>query len=812
MKLNDFKIGWRLLISEPAYSLIVILGLSLGFAASFTLLSYVSYSLQYNSNVKDVENVFVVKQRYNVDPVSPWFDQSPYFLRNVAIKFPGVISASGYVPNTTVPVKINNQLRKLNVLPVLPEFTHLLGIEAVEGNLDDALEQPENIIMTQQTAERYFGTSHAIGLTLQASGLTLRVAAILPNLPSNTTISYEAIVGAKSLLISEKQKQEMLAENGNGTQWGKLLIRIKSGTSVKELTEELQRAVDNSSFAQNQKSDVKQRLGNRKVLEVKLSSLANAYFDQEIAENPITMPGDRGNPVIVASFSAIAVLIMVLAAINYVNLATVRLLHRQREIGMRKTFGATATQIFTQFLSESFLMSWVATGLGLLLAWLFLPIFSDLMQRKLENMFSINNIFYAIAIGTIIGILTTIYPAWTALRVRPLEVLIGRQNTESARGNLMRRIMTVLQIAVAIGLTSVTLAIAWQTNFAMNVSPGFDPEPLLIIDLPVQVKGNEKANNFITALTQQKNIDSVAITNDAVGRSKSRFGLDFTRENYPNVFLEMKSVSANFFDQYRIQPVAGRLFDKKIDKEDDPESIIINTIAVQKFGFETPAKSIGQSLKYTNYDGSISVKRIIGVAPEIRFFSLHEKQRAIAWELWTQSSTLSVRTNGDVADAKRIVRQMWQEFYADNILEMYSAKSILTGNYDEDTRLMKLLIASTAIAIAISSFGIYALSAYSVQRKAREIVLRKLYGATKKNIAQLILREISLLILFAAAIGLPLSTIVIQLYLTKFVEHAPIGYWTLFISLMIAFAITVCAAMRHIFLAMNMKPVKILTN
>ncbi|MFZ6759308.1 FtsX-like permease family protein [Undibacterium sp. Ji50W] len=812
MKLNDFKIGWRLLIGDPIYSAIVIVGLALGFATCFSLLSYVRYSLQYNANVPDVANVYVVKQRYNIDAVAPWFDQSPYLLRTAAMKLPGVENVSGYDPNRSYPVRIENQIRKLSVLPVLPGFTQLLGFEALEGDLGAALEQPENIAMTAQTATAYFGTAHALGLTLQASGKVLRVAAILRDPPTNTTIPHEALIGVNSVLISNKQQATMLNGNGKGYDWGKLLIRVKPGTSISAVTEALQQAIDLSAISQTQKPEVKQRLGKRKVMDIKLSPLSDAYFDQDIADNPITIPGDRGNPVVVKGLAAIAFLILALAAINYVNLVTVRLLQRQREIGIRKTLGATAQQIFVQFLSESLLVSLLATGLGILLAWLALPLFSELMQRKLDGVFSAENILAALIIGIIVGILTAIYPAWIALHVRPLQVLLGRPNTESMHGNLMRRIMTVLQIAVALSLASITLAIAWQTSFAMNASPGFDPDPLLIVDLPVQVKDNQKAHHFISALTQKKNIASVAVTMDAVGRSKSRFGLDFRLGNNPSIFVEMKSVSANFFNQYRIKPVAGRLFDPRRDKEDDPDPIIINTVAARKFGFKTPGAAIGQILQYTNYDGDVLIKRVIGVAPELRFFSLREAPRAIAWELWTQSSTLSIRASASLTDAEQTIQQLWHTSFPDDALEMYSAKAILATNYEDDARMTKLLAFSTGIAMAISAFGIYALSAHSVQRRAREIVLRKLYGATKRHIGNLVAREIGLLILFSALIGLPLSTLIIRRYLAGYVEHAAIGYWTLLIALLMVVAITLIATTRHILIAMQMKPVRALSN
>jgi len=303
-------------------------------------------------------------------------------------------------------------------------------------------------------------------------------------------------------------------------------------------------------------------------------------------------------------------LILALAAINYVNLTTVRILRRQREIGMRKVLGAGVQQIALQFLAESLLVAMLATGLGLLLAWIFLPLFSELMNRKLEGIFSLSNVGAAILIGLLLGTLTAIYPAWVAMRVRPGAVLAGRPDVESARGRHLRRFMTVLQISTAVSLASVALAIAWQTDFAIHASPGFDPAPLLVVDLPEGVKASEKARGFIAALSRQRSVAGIAIADDAVGRSVNRWGLDVKREGSASVFVEMKSVSANFFEQYRIAPVAGRLFDARIDKEDDPVPIILNAVAARALGFPSAEAALGQTLFYSGPGGKVLNKRM----------------------------------------------------------------------------------------------------------------------------------------------------------------------------------------------------------
>jgi putative ABC transport system permease protein len=807
MHLRDFRIGWRLLLQEPAYSLVVVLGLSIGFAACILLLGFVRYSWQYNAQVPDVNNVYVVKQRFNVDPKEPWFDQAPLLLRAEAMKIPGVASAIGFIPsrpqNNKLTVRIDGQLRQLRSLTVLPGFADMLGLQAVRGNLEAALEQPDSFVITEDAAIRFFGTSNVLGRTVQIEGKLLRVGAVLRTPPTNTTIPFEALVGVNSVLMGEGFRDELLT--GQKGWWGKLLIRVRPGASLPAITAALQHAVDISPTIQNFPLEMKERLGKRKAMDIVLGPLRYAYFDREVAANFITSAGDRADPVAVIGLGAVALLILALAAINYVNLATVRVLRRQREVAMRKVLGAGARQIILQFLAESMLVATTATGLGLLLAWMALPVFSELMSRQLESIFSFANIGAAVATGCVLGALAAVYPAWIAARIRPTRVLAGRPDTESVRSGRLRRVMTVFQIAAAMSLAGVSLAIAWQTEFAMRASPGFDSAPLLILDLSEAVRESGKAPGFIAALSAQPGVAGVAISFDAVGRFNSGWIRDLKRPGGASVSMEVKAVSANFFEQYRIRPIAGRVFDARIDKEDDPVPVVLNAVAARELGFASPEAALGQTVLFTD-NGKLIHKQVVGIAPELRFHSLRDVQGATEYELSSKGETLSVRAAGSVAETERAVEALWRQYFPDEFLELQRAGDIVAANYAEDARLAKLLAVSTGIALAIAAFGIYVLSAYTVQRRAKEVVLRKLYGADRRDIAQLVAREFGLLTAVAALIGLPCAAVAIERYLAGFVERAPIGGWTLAFALAAVLVVATIAVARHAWIAMNMMP------
>ncbi|PYD85907.1 cell division protein FtsX [Pseudomonas syringae pv. pisi] len=809
MRLDDFRIGLRHLVREPGYSAIAILGLSVGFAACLLLLGFVLYSWRYDAHVPQVEQVYVVKQRFNVDPVAPWFDQAPLLLRTIARETPGVDDATAFFRPDPPTVKVGATLHKMPSLLVLPHFAQVLGLRALEGDLDAALTRPEGLALTASTARRLFGAARALDRTVQVGDKVLRVAAIVPDPPANTTIPFEALYGVGSVLNDPGMRTEL--QTGEHGAWGRLLLRIENPDAVPQVAAALQRALDTAPAVQGVPPDVRARLGERKVMDLALSPLREAYFDRDVARNPVSPPGDRGDRATVTGLAVVALLILAIGAINYVNLATVRVLRRQREIGMRKVLGASVRRIVLQFMAESLLVSLLATLLGLLLAWFALPLFAELVNRKLDGLFAPANVAAALLIGIMLGVVAGLQPTWTALRVRPAQALAGRANTESRAGAHLAKALTVLQIATAVGLASLAMGIALQTRFAINASPGFDASPLLIVDLPERGKKNEAVRGFMTALGQQPGVHGMVLSEHVVGRSGNGLIQDIKRDGGASVSAETKMVDTNFFEVYDLKPVAGRLFDPRLDQENAVGPVVINAIAARQLGFATPQAAVGQTLLHPGDDGKMIPYRVLGIAPELRFRSLHDEPRATLYVLNTDwAAVLSVRSTASMPDAERAVAALWNRYFPHAIMHTERAADVLAANYADDRRLARLLALATLIALAITAFGMVALSASIVQRRAREIVLRKLYGAGRAQIAMLLGRELGSLVGVAAVLGLPLAFLALGHYRAGFVEHAPRMYSMPWLALAGVALVTLLATLRHTWSALTMRPGKVL--
>ncbi len=671
MKLKDFRIGWRTLVQEPFYSLVVIGGLGVGMATAFLLLAFVRYSFEYNSHVPEVEQVYVVKHRSNMDAARPWFDLGPVLLRHAAAQAPGVKDVTGYIPirpqGSRFALKVDGQLHEVAGMITLPGFTRVLGLQALQGDLAQALEQPEGLVLSERTAQRLFGTAEALGRTVHAEGKLLRVTAVIRTPPANSTIPFDMLVGTRSALVDDTMRTELLS--GEHGWMGKLLLRVRPGAALPAITEVLQQAVDRSAVLGNPPPEVKAKLGGRKMIEIALSPLRDAYFDRSISDNFISSAGPRGDRLQLAGLALLALLIVALAAINYVNLAMVRIVRRQREMAVRKVLGASPRRLVLQLLAESLLVSLAATLLGLLLAWLAMPLFAELMDRRLDGIVSAGNVAAALGVGLLLGALTALYPAWTALRVHPAEALAGKPDGESRQGAAVRRTLTALQMAAAMGIAGLALAVAWQTIFVRAAGPGFDPSPLLVIELPEEGRADGRSARFLSALAAQPGVAAVVATSDPVGRSRDSMAREMNVPGGHPVSMDIKYVGPAFFRVYALQPLAGRLFHPQLDKVGQVGPVVLNAQAARELGFSDPAAAVGQAVQFLEFNGKLATRRVVGIAQDVRFRSLREAPGPVAYDLpgWDDSPTVTVRAAVPVAELEPRLRGRWRQHFPANL-------------------------------------------------------------------------------------------------------------------------------------------------
>ncbi|CAH0220095.1 Macrolide export ATP-binding/permease protein MacB [Massilia sp. Bi118] len=796
MKINlrDFRIGWRLLVKEPAFSAVVILGLAVGFCACFLLLGYVNHSLSYDRHVPQREQVYRLMQRWNISTADgKWSDSASLPARDGAIASGVPLQATSFI-SRDIDVKIGAHVQTINVVVVDPDFRRIFAPQVLAGDLDAALARPDALALTRETATKLFGGQDALGKTVEIGGQPYRVLAVLADQPAATTLPYASLAGSATTIW--KQEYRQLVTTNWGSSHGGVYIKLGPGADPQAVADGVRRAMLASNFYSRQTAAQKASLNGRDMIDFRLGPLADAYLDPDIGGTSSTH-ADRKT---IFGLAAVAILILVLAATNYVNLATVRTLRRQREIAVRKVLGASAGAVSRQFLAESVLVCLIATAIGLLLAWLLLPVFSDLVQRKLDRMFTPASLGLSVLLGALLGVLAGAYPTWSALKVRPTAALSGRGNAETAGGLWLRRVLTVMQFATAMGLTGMTLAVAWQTHYASTLDPGFDPGPLLVVRTSGDLRdANERS--FRDALVRLPGVDSVGVTDYPVTLNFNSTALQ--RDGGQPIEINWFRVSPEFFGVYGLKPVAGRLYEPSRDKLEDGDKIVLNESGARKFGFASAQDAIGKTIRQPNGEDPMQV---VGVAPDIRHRSAHEPMQPTVYFLSDRIGTFTVRSAHQMEAVQRAIEEMWPRYFPNDVIDVKRVDSSFALSYADDLRLAKLLAASSVIATAIAAFGIYVLAAYSVQRRAREIVLRKLYGAGNAAVGSLVMREFLALIGAGALIGLPPAWLAMQNYLAGFNERAPIGAWTIVGALLVAGAVALGSTLRHTVAAVRIRP------
>ncbi len=797
MTLRDFKIGWRLLVTEPAYSAVVVGGLAVGFAVCFLLLGYVRYCFSYDSTLPDSAQVHVMQHRLNLFPTPVWREPMPLPARASAIRS-GLASQVSAAIALDVVFEVDGRRVREEVVMVDASFPAMFGVRALEGDLAAALVRPDAVALTASQAQALTGSaSGALGKTVRIDARPYLVLALLPDPPSNTTLRYRTLAGTASSLWPQKTRSAM--QDAWTATGGKIYVRVPSSANVEALQRFLQDDFDRSPWTKMVGPKELKRMGH--VAEVRLRPVRDTYFDTDMAKGQLS--GPRGERRIVLALGAVALLILGLAAANYVNLATVRTLRRDREIGMRKVSGAGAWRLTGLFMAESVLVALLSGLLGLLLAWLLLPLFSELVDRELGNAIGAGSVAAAVALALAIGVASGLYPSLIALKLRPLDALAGRGNAENRRGLWLRRGLSVFQFASAIALCSSALAIAWQTHFATTIHPGYDAQPLHVLPVPESATTPQRLA-WRAALERIPGVEAVAATTAPIGATGMMKWAGAVKLG-PNreVPARFQPVSTNFFDVFNIRPLAGRLFDPAIDAPSAPGTgnIVISIGAVRALGFASPEAAIGQRVD----DGKFT---IIGVAPEVRDQSLRDAPEPMIYPLSLPDveNVYTLRSRAGTQALAAQVLPLWQQHFPDEPFALRRLASYAEENYADDLRLAKLLGGASVVAVLIAGFGIYVLSAYSVQRRSREIVLRKMHGASKSAIARLMGREFAVLIGVGAVLGVPLAMLCTERYLAGFVERAVMGVWPSAAALLLAALVALMATARHTLAAMRIAP------
>jgi ABC-type antimicrobial peptide transport system permease subunit len=784
VKLRNMRLAWRLLAREPVYSAVAVLGLAVALAACFLLFGLVRYAWSYNDAIAGADGIYTVKERRNIFPRADWGENGPPPLAGKAASA-ALVQAATSARSERLGVRIGARFVQLKVAVVDANYLDFFGVRAIAGDANAALARPDALVLGRSEAERLFGTADALGKVLTIAGTPFVVRAVIADLPANTSPDFGALLGkgVHSWDPPPKSSQDAWSQRA------RLYLRPAPGADAAQLGAALERIVARERDASLPAVLTAGHAGP--LTSIAVTPLSRVYFDPDLLAG---RGGARyGNPAAIASLGMLGVLILVLAATNYVNLAAVRTAARRREIAVRKTLGISGAGLARQFAAESLLVGAGSTLAGILLAWLTLPLFSGLVGLPLAATYGLAGWVLMAAIGMATSLLSGLYPAWLAARV-PAGAALGGRGGETREGVRLRRILTVAQFAAAIGLVAATLAVWWQAQYASRADPGFDPSGQLVLQLPGEPRA-AAAHAFKAELARLPGVEGAAAMSEAIGRDEVTIVVNVSMRDGGTLPIEGKRVGANFFQVFGLRPVAGRLFDPARVGE---EGVVLNARAALALGFASPEAAVGQIVDKD--------KRVIGIAPDLRFTTLRQKPGPIMYVQSEEEGVLTVRVRGPLADARAAIEVLWARHFPNDAPDIETASSVFAANYAGDLRQARLLALASVVATALACFGIYVLSSYTIRRRAREFVLRKLHGATPRHIGLLVAREWLVLLALGALLALAPAWLWTERYLASFVERAPMGWWPLAIACAGVGAVGLAGCARQAVAAMRVAP------
>lgn len=752
---NYFKIASRNMAKHKGYTLINVAGLTIGIAVCFLIFLWVKDEVSYDRFHSNSENIYRVlwKARYGDNewnipvipvPVGTTLEKD----------FPEVKHATQFVAGGLTFKKDNDFIREQNILFVDNDFFNVFKINFISGNPETVLETEDAMVLTKKSAEKYFPNQNAVGQFIERNdGKTFRVTGVVEDFPAQSHFHFDFLAPIKTLSYVEERK------DGWGYATVYTYVALHPGSNAQELDRKFQAYVnenileDDFLTGNNYSSFPLQPM-----LDIHLKSNLEAELEP------------NGNISYVYLFSIIAFIILLLACINFINLATARSLMRAREVGVRKVLGSQRYQLIRQFFAESLLYVLVAVIAAVVLARLVLPAFNDFAGKelRLDLLSSPVTVLVLAGLALLVTILAGSFPALFLSSFTPLQVLRGSVLKIDGR-DWLRKSLVVTQFCISTGLIIGTLVVWRQLNFLQNERLGFDKEQVLVIN-----RANALGQNYNTFLDQVRALPQVKKA--AAAQNLPGKGYDsslFSPEqpaNYKETSLSYTFVDNQFLDALGMELAAGRNFSPELAS--DSSAFIINETAAKALGWDDP---IGKQLNY----GDFIKGPVIGVVKDFNFESLHHKIKPLVMmhTRWI-SSHIAIRLQaGEVNNTINSIQNLWKEFVPASPFDYTFLDENYRELYEKEQRMGQIFIVFSALAIFIACLGLLGLSAYIAAQRTKEIGIRKVLGASVTGIATMLSKDFIKLVLIAAVIAFPLAWWGMSKWLEDFAYRTQISWW-----------------------------------
>ena len=757
---NYLKIALRNLRRQPGYAVINVVGLAVGLACFLLIVLYVQDERRFDRFHEKADRLYrVVEARDAADQEEQHIADTMGPLASTLVRdFPEVVGATHMLSRSVIGRRTMqygpNRYYEADYLFAEPSFFEVFDFVLLRGNLEAALNEPQSVVLTERAARKYFGDEDPSGkiLSMEQFG-DLRVTGVLRDPPKNSHLHF-------SMLISFATLE---ANVGDGfLQW------IQSWRSTGALTYLV--------LADGASPDA---------VEAKLLPLLRTYRDEEqLTRTPYLQPitdvhfgsghiefdrnEAKGDVAYLYIFSAIALFILLIACINYMNMATARSMQRAREVGLRKVVGAHRRQLIRQFLSESILLAVLALALALALVRMALPAFNTLADKELafgllaEGPFLLGLMALVLAVGVVAGS----YPAFYLSKFRPALVLTGSGEAGAGAARL-RRSLVVTQFALSIIMIVATVVVYQQLDYVQTRRLGFNQHQLVVID----INSGDVRSNWRTIkgeFAQAPGVQNVSVTSRVPGDWKFITQIDVVPEGAEEtelITMHFLGIDEDFLDTYEINLKQGRAF--SMDFATDSSSVLLNETAARMLGIDAPGGQM-VNIPATPFEG-----RVVGIVEDFHFRSLHEAIGPLVLGYWSNPVRVidyfTARIDGgDLPATLDALRAVGERFDPSHPFEFNFLDQRLNDFYETEARVGKLFGIAAFLAVVIACLGLFGLASFTAEQRTKEIGVRKVLGASVGGIVVLLSKDFLKLVALAFVVAAPVAYVAMDRWLNDF--------------------------------------------
>ncbi|MCK5337673.1 MAG: ABC transporter permease [Bacteroidales bacterium] len=797
---NYITSAFRNIIKNKFYSFLNILGLSVGLTAFIFLFLHISDEMSYDAYHENAPRIHRIESNFTIAGKNEMFAIVPVPMGPaLQLEFPEVEAVNRiFGAGNTLFRNDEKESYEEDFYFTDSTFFQVFTHNMILGDPDKCLVEPLSIVLTKSIAEKYFGDKDPMGMILESgTGRQYKVTGVMEDVPANSHLKFDALISGTTLAAEAGEEEFNSMEPVRFWNIGVYTyIMLNENSEIQAIHDKF------PGFYEKYMKAIGDQINAS--FELMSTPLAEQHFSEHLASD---FP--KGNRAFIFIFIAVALFILLIAAINYMNMATARSTKRAREVGIRKVAGAQKSQLIGQFLGESLLLSYISLVIAVLFVYLLMPDFNTLSGKSITTDIFMNPVYIIgiIIVATFIGFISGSYPAFYLSSFKPVTVVKGSVSGMGGSG-LLRKILVVFQFFIATAMIIGAIIVSQQLNYLKNKDLGFDMEHMMILEMQ-DTNFRAKAPMFREELLQ--NPDILGVTN-SIGVPGANNWIQVVRMEKDTNWIDESSmitiVDYHYFDVYNIHFKEGRPFDENMGT-DDSAAVVVNEALVKAYGWEDDP--IGKTIHWGfGLDGEEGRKmKVIGVIEDYHFKSLHNLvQPQMIFPAEFDKFHLSVRINGDnMRETIDFIEEKWNDFGANRPFNYRFLEETWDEMYTAEKKLGVIFSIATILTIFIALLGLLGLSSFIAEQRTKEIGIRKILGASMNSIVNLLYKDFAILIGIAFVLAIPVAWYMLDLWLENFAFHIQIGVFAFILGGVLSLAVGMLSISFHILKVASSNPV-----